>query len=77
MIRCKFKCHQITEHVGWGDHKTLFSAKFMPVSGDLGSENKRFWDATPSGTFELTTVKEMPFRVGEEYYLDITPAVAF
>ncbi len=74
MIRCKFRCESVTEQVGWGDHRTLFSAKFQAVSGPEGSENRRFWDATPSGSFEMSTIKEMPFKVGEEYYFDITPA---
>lgn len=75
MVRCKFKCQSVTEQVGWGEHKTLFSAEFSPVSGG-SDENKRFWDATPSGSFEIETVKEMPFTVGADYYLDISEAPA-
>lgn len=73
-VRCKFKMHSVTQHQ-WGDGKVVWDAEFSAVYGDKpDSENRAFWDATPSGTLKLTTIKQMPWVIGEEYYLDITPA---
>lgn len=51
---------------------------FTPVYSSNGNdENKRFWDATPSGSLQLGTVNPdawSQFEVGKEYYLDFTPA---
>ena len=49
---------------------------FTPVSGDEG-ENKKFWDATPSGSLQLGVVNPETwehFVLGTAYYLDFTPA---
>ena len=55
----------------------LHTVTFTPVySSKPESENKRFWDATPSGKLEFGTIREMPFEIGKEYYLDISPAPA-
>ena len=55
--------------------RVLHSVVLTPVYSDKpDSENKRFWDATPSGKLEFSTIKDMPFEVGREYYLDISPA---
>jgi hypothetical protein len=59
----------------YGD-KEMRSFKFNPVySQDPESENKKFWDASPSGELNLGVVNQQVwpiFEVGEEYYLDIT-----
>jgi hypothetical protein len=49
-----------------------------PVYRDKeGSENKAFWDASPSGKLELGCVN-LPavahMDLGDEFYIDITPA---
>ncbi len=72
MVRCKFKCDSI-ETLTYGKG-LIYNAKMSPVfSQDPESENKKFWEATPLGAFTVGTVKVMPFEVGKEYYLDITP----
>ena len=43
-------------------------------SDDPDSENRKFWDATPSGKLEVGTFSEMPWNVGEDYFIDINPA---
>lgn len=45
-------------------------------SNDPKHENKSFWDATPSGELQMIVkgdVSEL-FVLGQEYYLDFTPA---
>ena len=71
MVRCKFRLNEVTEKMGsraiLRDGKTvyepcsLWDAKFAAVySEDPNSENRKFWDATPSGSFIVTTIREMP-----------------
>lgn len=51
--------------------------KMKPVySNDPKHENKSFWDATPSGSLEMIVKGEVSnlFVLGQEYYLDFTPA---
>lgn len=46
-------------------------------NGDPNHENTKFWQASPSGKFELNCVNEdasRQFQVGREYYVDIHPA---
>lgn len=72
--RAKFRCNSVTKYEGWGDHKFLYSAKFhvAPANND---ENKLFFASTPSGTIEISTVREDHFEPGKEYYIDFTPTV--
>ena len=54
---------------------------FAPVygNGDPNHENTKFWNASPSGEVKLGTVNPeawKKFKLGEEYYLDFTPAPA-
>ena len=54
------------------------SLEFQAVSSnDPNSENKKFWDATPSGKIELNLVNPEAiklFTIGKEYYVDFTEA---
>jgi hypothetical protein len=72
MIRAKFRCESVTHHSVNGEPR--YSAKFFPVfpNGDPNHENSKFWQASPSGSLELQTVKINPFRPGAEYYVDFT-----
>lgn len=49
-----------------------------PVFSDVpGSENKKFWDATPTGEIRLGVVNQAAWRnfdIGKEYYVDFSPA---
>lgn len=73
-IRAKFVCQE--------ELRTPYKArtyKFAPVySNKPEHENKAFWDATPQGSLQLTITNEAAwvFELGQEYYLDITPAPA-
>jgi hypothetical protein len=91
MIRAKFVLNkvEITLHqrsippLTPGDpYKTEFKEMrtliLSPVySNEEGSENKRFWDASPSGEIRLGTVNPSAweqFELGKEYYVDFTKA---
>jgi phage FluMu protein Com len=76
-VRCKFKLNKIVQRAsGYGGWDLEFNAVY---SNDPGSENKKFWEATPSGTFTFCCLKKdvvEQFELGEEYYFDISPATA-
>lgn len=57
--------------------KELCTVEMRPVtpSSDEEEENKKFWEATPSGSLELGCINPEAaefFKLGEEYYLDFT-----
>jgi len=63
----------------WKSYSTeLHTIILSPVySDDPNSENRAFWDATPSGKIELSVVHEgvgKQFELGREYYVDFLPA---
>lgn len=59
-------------------HGEVATIKMSPVySTDPTHENKRFWEASPGGSFDLNCVNPAAidqFQIGKEYYFDITPA---
>lgn len=75
-VRAKFQVQDITKHLYGG--KFMYTVHMTPVySAKEGSENKAFWDASPSGDLKLGTINERAadyFVVGSEYYLDFTRA---
>lgn len=71
-VRAKFKCTSKTTALNYRG-QTIYSYKFNAVV-DGSEENKSFFEATPSGSLELGTVKDDVFELGKEYYLDFTPA---
>lgn len=75
-VRAKFKVHSITEREGWGEHKLLRDVKLTPVVGG-SEENKQFYAASPSGEIVLGCANAdaaAQFEVGQEFYVDFTPA---
>ena len=73
MVRAKFVCQSVTQTKQY-DGKIVNTFKFMAVygGGNASEENKKYWEATPSGTLELACVKEeVKFELGKEYYLDL------
>lgn len=54
------------------------TVKLSPVySSEEGTENKKFWDATPSGSMELGVINQEAWKhfvLGGEYYVDFVPA---
>ena len=76
MIRAKSRLTEQKNSAGWGDGKPaiLASLLFVPV-GDDTEENKKFWDATPSGRIEMDVLNPEAiegFEVMKEYYVDFT-----
>jgi len=91
MVRAKFRLNKIETSEHTRSHPTidgkytsevleLRTLIFSPVySSDPESENRHFWDATPSGEIRLGCVNREAwekFQLGHEYYLDFTPAPA-
>ena len=58
----------------------LHTVKLSPVySNEPGSENKKFWEATPIGEITLGVINEAAgksFELHGEYYVDFTPVPA-
>lgn len=73
MVRCKFKCVEKREFIGWMGQSKLYGFKFSPVT-DGSEENKTFYAATPGGGLDISTITQDAFEVGKEYYIDLTDA---
>lgn len=89
-VRAKFKVDSITRQtthrpVTGEDGKTQYvpaemrTVALSPVygNGDPNHENTKFWQASPSGKFELGCINLEAadrFELGKEYYIDISPA---
>lgn len=75
MTRCKFKCESV-QMLAPNNGKCPRNVVLLPVySSDPNSENKKFWDYTPSGKLEFTYINDsVNFEPGKEYYIDITEA---
>ncbi len=78
-IRCKFICMAIrtslnnvyNDETKQTEKKKLYVAEFSIVM-DGSEENKKFFQWTPFGKLEIGQYKEDVFKVGEEYYLDVS-----
>lgn len=72
-VRAKFRVLS-TKQVTSGE-RLLHQVEMSPVYSNVeGSENKTFWDATPTGSFVMRSIITDFFEVGAEYYLDISKA---
>lgn len=71
LARAKFRCDEETNLNG-GQRRYKFSAVYDTST----PENKRFTQATPWGSFEMTvTNPSLKFELGQFYYIDFTPEV--
>ena len=74
-VRCKFRLIEIRNHAGCAAQTFVFSAaydKSIP-------EEQLFARFTPSGRFEMYVDNppvQAQFKLGGEYYFDVTPASA-
>ena len=71
-VVCKFKFSGI-KRTDQGNGKVLSSLEFYPVYDR--PENKKFWEATPSGSLVLGVVNEdavIELDLGKEYYITIS-----
>lgn len=86
VVRCKFRliAQKNSEGSKYEDGKwvsgVVTSLEFIPVGSsgkDKGDENKKFWEATPSGLIRLDVVNPeavKEFELLKEYYVDFIPA---
>lgn len=74
-VRAKFKLTEIRQH-HWASPKSRtlhFDAQYDPSI----REDMRFFDATPTGSFEMLCNNAdalAQFELGKNFYFDITPA---
>lgn len=76
-VRAKFRVDRIERSLHWDRTKGEIQTIVMSPVCDGSDENKRFYAATPSGQVNLGTVNgeaAAQFQLGEEYYVDFTPA---
>lgn len=72
--RAKFTCTEVGKSLHWDRSKGfIYKAKFIAVTGK-SEENEAFFAATPSGTIEISTMKEDQFEAGKDYYVDFSVA---
>lgn len=74
-VRAKFRLDSVTSH-SWGSPGTR-TLKFSAQYDTSIPEDKRFQEATPSGSFEMLCTNpsaNAQFELGKDYYFDITPA---
>lgn len=71
--RAKFTCNEVSKRKGWGGNEFVYAAKFNVVTAG-SKENESFFASTPSGSIEVSTLKEDTFEVGKSYYVDFTEA---
>lgn len=77
-VRAKFVVRSITRDQSFSSHpaKEVHTIHLFPVySQDPASENRKFWEATPTGEVKLGVVNPAAgsfFELGAEYYLDFT-----
>ncbi len=78
-VRAKFIVQSIEKSLGY-QGKEVSTIKMAAVySQDPESENRKFWEASPSGTLVLGVVNSEAagqFELGREYYLDFSEAPA-
>ena len=73
-VRCKFTCTSKREYKHWDRAKpNLYEYEFSAVTSG-SDENKQFFEATPSGSLKVATVRDGSFEVGQDYCLDLMPA---
>lgn len=76
-VRAKFKLTEIRHHY-WAQPQAR-TLHFEAQCDQNTPENQRFYDATPTGHFEMlcnNPVALDQFELGHDYYFDITPAEA-
>ena len=80
-VRAKFKVISIAKREHWnknpdGSIRTIDDIKLAPVTSG-SEENKRFFNASPSGEITLGCLNpeaSAQFEIGKEYYVDFTLA---
>lgn len=79
-VRAKFYVQRVEKSMyGYApNQQEMTTLVLAPVySNEEGTENKKFWNATPTGEIKLGTVNRdaaKHFELGKEYYIDFIPA---
>lgn len=78
-VRAKFYVSEVKQsrnYYGGNDSGLITTIKLQPVTGN-SEENKAFFRWTPAGSIDLGTVNPAvveQFHIGDEFYIDFTPA---
>lgn len=75
VVRAKFKIQTISHHAGVNPGDFSATVVMVPVYGE--GDNASWSKYTPSGKLEMLITNEAAvdaFTIGEEYFLDFTPA---
>lgn len=76
-VRAKFRVTQTVQNAAHGKHeKPTHTIRLSPVTSG-SPENEEFYKWTPGGSIELSVVNDetaQQFELGQEYYVDFTPA---
>lgn len=67
-IRAKFRCLRVTEK--WNEMWVIDLGPVMQGNSN-SEENKKFWEASPSGECELSFWGKPEFKAGDYYYIDM------
>jgi hypothetical protein len=76
IVRAKFKVESKKETKHWDKQKPNLTTVELSVVTGGSPENQRFFDSTPGGRIEMSSVsKDVADRLvlGEEYYIDFVP----
>lgn len=92
MVRCRMRVHEIRFTMGTKEDPSgekdargytkrvpcrMATIKASPTySTDPNDVNKKFWEASPGGSFEINCVNEAAveqLQLDKEYYFDISP----
>ena len=74
-VQAKFKCTSMTKQEDWSKKGPYqYSYKFSAVTSG-SPENETFWKYTPSGTIDISAIRDDLFEVGKEYYVNFSPFV--
>lgn len=76
LVRAKFVVQSITTPKAWNGPELMGTVKLVPVTSG-SEENKKFYEATPSGSIELGTINQVAlaqFNIGDAFYVDFTLA---
>ncbi len=77
-VKLKFQVTEQTQRKHWQGGGIIGSVKLNPVTGG-SDENKSFYEATPGGSIEFSTVNEAALKslpIGAEVYVTIEVAPA-
>lgn len=70
-VRAKFECQSVSKRKVWPGTPFVYDATLTAIRGG-SEEDESFFEATPAGTIQLSTIKDGLFDPGSSYYVDFT-----